>query len=233
MGNDGRVTSAHTRPQAVLFDFHQTLVGHSSGADRLDVSWARLGRDADPRAAWGAEDHGDRLDALAQVWSRARVRDPEMSWDLSPEAHRRAFTSVLTDGGFDIELAQALYEDLPAQWTPYDDALPVLHELRRRGVRLAVLSNIGIDIRPRLRALGVLDLVDAVVLSYEVGVVKPDPRIFEHTLAAVDVSAAAALMVGDTWDVDGGAAAIGVRTLILPPTAGPTRGLDLVLRICS
>ncbi len=38
-------------------------------------------------------------------------------------------------------------------------------------------------------------------------------------------------MVGDSWQDDAGAAAIGVRTLVLPRTDGPEHGLDLVLRL--
>ena len=38
-------------------------------------------------------------------------------------------------------------------------------------------------------------------------------------------------MVGDSVEDDGGAAHVGMRTLILPRTAGPTHGLEQVLRL--
>jgi beta-phosphoglucomutase-like phosphatase (HAD superfamily) len=70
-----------------------------------------------------------------------------------------------------------------------------------------------------------------VVLSYEVGVVKPDPEIFRRATNLLGLSAEQTLMVGDSWRDDAGAAAIGIRTLILPRTIGPVHGLASVLRL--
>ena len=76
--------------------------------------------------------------------------------------------------------ADALYERLlaPEGWLPYADTAPTLTALRDAGVPVAVVSNIGFDIRPHFDAWGLTDLVDAFVLSYEVGRCKPDPAIF-------------------------------------------------------
>jgi HAD superfamily hydrolase (TIGR01509 family) len=141
---------------------------------------------------------------------------------------QRATTEL---GGFDDDLAMALYDSISSQWRLYDDALEVIGALRAHGMRVAVLSNIGLDIRPMLARSGVLDLLDAVVLPFEVGCTKPDPAIFTQTVRSLGVDAGETLMVGDTWREDGAAAEIGVRTLILPPTSGPKRGLALVSRL--
>jgi FMN phosphatase YigB (HAD superfamily) len=66
---------------------------------------------------------------------------------------------------------------MPDRWVTFDDTLPVLRELESRGVRIVVLSNIGINIRDHLDRVGMSDLLDGVVLSCEVGLVKPDPAI--------------------------------------------------------
>jgi HAD superfamily hydrolase (TIGR01509 family) len=107
----------------------------------------------------------------------------------------------------------------------------VLKELKARGQRIVLLSNIGLDIRPHLQQIGMTDLLDGLVLSYEVGVVKPESEIFQHALDLLDVPAAEALMVGDSWRADAGAAALGIRTLVLPRTLGPVHGLAAVLRL--
>ena len=60
----------------------------------------------------------------------------------------------------------------------------------RRGVRMAVVSNIGWDLRPVFRAHGLDPLVDAYVLSYEHGVQKPDPRLFRAACDALGVDPA-------------------------------------------
>ena len=99
----------------------------------------------------------------------------------------------------------------PAAWRPYPDAAEVLGELRRRGVRVAVVSNIGWDLRPVFRAHGLDPLVDAYALSYEHGVQKPDPRLFRAACDALGVAPRDALMVGDDRRADAGAAALGCR----------------------
>jgi FMN phosphatase YigB (HAD superfamily) len=61
--------------------------------------------------------------------------------------------------------------------------------------------------------------------------VKPQPEIFRAALDALEVAPEETLMVGDAWTDDGGAAALGIRTLILPRTRGRVHGLDAVLRL--
>ena len=73
--------------------------------------------------------------------------------------------------------------------------------------------------------------MDAVLLSYEVGFVKPDLRIFQAALDAIECSADEALMVGDSGRDDSGGAGLGIRTLILPRTTGPVHGLGAVLAL--
>ncbi len=102
-------------------------------------------------------------------------------------------------GGMDAELAGALYDGLLAQWHLFEDVPGVLRELHTQGTQLAVVSNIGLDIRPLLADEGVLDYFDAVVLSFEVGIVKLDPAIFEYAVKALSVSPSRTLMVGDSW----------------------------------
>jgi FMN phosphatase YigB (HAD superfamily) len=73
------------------------------------------------------------------------------------------------------------------------------------------------------------------VLSFEHGCQKPDPRMFLTALHLLGVDAHRTLMVGDRASHDGGAAEVGITTLILPPAptvVGP-RGLDAVVRLAS
>jgi HAD superfamily hydrolase (TIGR01549 family) len=83
-----------------------------------------------------------------------------------------------------------------------------LTELRDRGIPVAVVSNIGWDIRPLFAYREIP--VDAFVLSCEHGVQKPDPRIFEIALRALGREAGQTLMVGDDPQTDGAAADSGV-----------------------
>jgi HAD superfamily hydrolase (TIGR01549 family) len=151
--------------------------------------------------------------------------------DTSPAAHRAGYVGLLATA-CDRAVAEGLYARILVAdgWVAYADAAPVLGALRERGLRVGAVSNVGFDLRPVLDGLGLLALLEAVVLSYEVGAVKPDPRIFRAACAALAVAPEDTLMVGDHAEADGGAAAVGMRTLILPMTPpGSVHGLRAVL----
>jgi putative hydrolase of the HAD superfamily len=105
-------------------------------------------------------------------------------------------------------------------------AADVLDALRRRGLRLAVVSNSDGRVAATLAHVGLDRRVDAIVDSAVVGVEKPDPRIFEHAAAAVGVQPREAVHVGDLYSVDVlGARAAGCRAILLDP-AGAWPDLD-------
>lgn len=139
--------------------------------------------------------------------------------DLSAEWHRAAYTGLSRTVALPWDVHDALYARhlTPAAWQPYPDAEEVLRALRERAVPVAVVSNIGWDLRPVFRAHGLAGYVDSFVLSYEHGVKKPDPRIFALACDALGVPAQDAVMVGDQAAADGGAAALGCRVLLVDP----------------
>lgn len=207
--------------RAVIFDFHATLVDQGDAAEWLDRAMGTLGAagDIDREAV------SRRLDDL---WIHAREIDPDSERDLSAERHRATFEGVM-GGHVPDDLLAVLYDVMLDLWTAYEEAADVLAELRRRGVRTAILSNVGFDIRPLLAREGLA--ADVMVLSYEVGVVKPNPGIFTAAIEALGMPPEEVLMVGDSWMDDAAAAALGIRTLVLPRTRGPHHGLDIVLRL--
>ena len=71
----------------------------------------------------------------------------------------------------------------------YEDALPVLRELRSRGVRTAVVSNCSHSTRPVVDRLELAGEVDATVLSFEVGSAKPEAGIYVAALERLGVGA--------------------------------------------
>jgi HAD superfamily hydrolase (TIGR01509 family) len=216
--------------EAVLFDFHSTLVDQGDPVTWLDVAWRRAGRSGTPADALGEAGRDELAGWVNRIWEHVRELDPHNERDLSPVRHREVYDALMERvPAVDDELAHALYECMLETWIPYEDTVPVLTELRRRGVRIALVSNVGIDVRPVLEAADLTGLLDAIVLSFEAGSVKPAAPIFERALAAVGARAENALMVGDSPHDDAGAALIGIRTLLLPRTSGTRHGLDLVL----
>lgn len=96
---------------------------------------------------------------------------------------------------------------------PIPGALETVAELRRRGVRLALVTNGGAaDQRAKIDRHAVDRRFDAVLVEGEVGFGKPDPRIFRLALQRLEVPAADAWMVGDDlpWDI-AGAQAVGIH----------------------
>lgn len=226
----GSVTAQTPPIRAVLLDFHQTLVDGGDPRAWLEAGWTAAGREGDAATGLGTDVAAATASFLSRIWEHAHQIDPDSSRDASPARHREVFLETVAEcPGVDGDLAEALYEQMSHQWRPYDDTVPVLSELRRRGVRTAIVSNIGFDLRPIVERAGLE--VDALVLSYEVGSVKPDQGIFQHALDLLGAAPAETLMVGDSWRDDAGAAALGIRTLLLPRTTGRTHGLEAVLRL--
>jgi HAD superfamily hydrolase (TIGR01509 family) len=214
---------------AVLFDLHSTLVDQGSGRAWLDLAWQHAGRDGDPAVSCGEAEVARLAGLLQHIWEDARDVDPSSDRDLDPARHRAVFEQLVRRmGGIDPDLAASLYATLTDGWTAYDDALPVLHDLRHAGIRTALLSNVGIDIRSVLDRTGLSAILDGVVLSCEIGVTKPKPAAFLRALEVAGSRPERTLMVGDSWSQDGAAAQVGIRTLILPRTVGPVHGLSAV-----
>lgn len=212
--------------RAVLFDFSGTLF-HIESAE------------AAVRGALGAEltGHAPELERLGAINGSGQPADlPEhlaQVWaerDLSAEAHRAAYSGSARHAGLSEQQAGLLYARgvSPVAWTPYPDTVEVLRRLRAARIPTAVVSNIGWDPRPVFARWGVADLFAALVLSYERGVIKPDPRIFRLACRELGVAPSDALMVGDNPDADGAATTIGCRFALVP--SDPDRPPDSLLK---
>jgi putative hydrolase of the HAD superfamily len=115
------------------------------------------------------------------------------------------------------------------EFAPYPDVLPALRELRDRGVTLVIASNWDCSLPEWLRPAGILELVDGVVTSAEVGAAKPAPRVFQRAVAVAGVEPGEALHVGDKVDNDiEGAAAAGVRGVLLQREGEPPPGVEAI-----
>jgi HAD superfamily hydrolase (TIGR01509 family) len=224
-------------PSAVLFDFHGTLVQVED-----PVVWVReaadaCGRELDRIAATAL---ADRLVAAGRAGGPPPRRVPPhlaevyAERDLDQRAHRAAYVGLANTVPTDVAgLAEALYERLlvPEGWHNYRQTRATLAELHARSIPVAVVSNIGFDIRPLIEALGFAGYVDAYVLSYELGRCKPDPAVFLTACAAIGADPERTLMVGDT-PADAGAVAAGCRAYVLPPAPpGLDNGLSSVLAL--
>jgi HAD superfamily hydrolase (TIGR01509 family) len=218
--------------KGVIFDFHATLVEGGDARRWIEAALRRLAEEGNAEPDLSADQLAGLCEHLHQIWHHAHTIDPRSERDLSQDRHWDVFNrTVALYPGIKPDLIAALYAVMPDQWVPFVDTLPVLRELKSRGVRIVVLSNIGLDIRPLLDRVGVSGLLDGVVLSFEVGLVKPDPAIFARALELLEVPGSQTLMVGDSPRDDVGGVSLKIRTLILPRTEGPVHGLGTVLQM--
>lgn len=141
--------------------------------------------------------------------------------DLGGEAPRETLHGVASSFGATEDLPMFLagyLEDMPRHVAAFPGAVDGLTRLRANGWRTAVITNGNTRMqRRKIARSGLQPLIDATVISEEVGLRKPDPRIFQ--LAREQVGAGATesgWMVGDLLhtDIAGGAAA-GLRTIWL------------------
>ncbi len=103
----------------------------------------------------------------------------------------------------------------------------VLADLRAAGVRLLALSNWSAEMFPVARErFDFLGWFEGIVISGEVGVNKPDRRIFEHLVEQFGIEPAAALFIDDSSANVHAARALGFRTIRF--TAAPALRLELV-----
>lgn len=209
--------------RAVLLDALGTLVELQPPAARLQRLLGEVGFElSEERAAAGfAAEIAYYLDHHLEGSDPERL---ERLRDRCAEEMRRAL------GLSELDHATARRAMLGAlEFRAYPDVLPALGELRERGLALVVASNWDCSLPEWLAPTGIMELVDGVVTSAEVGAPKPDPRVFERALAIAGVGPPEAIHVGDKVDNDvEGAGAAGVRAVLVQREGEPPPGVEAV-----
>ena len=198
---------------AVLFDLDDTLFDHWSctreALSALRERYAALG--VMPLEAIEAE-HGHLLEAL-----HLEVLAGRLTVDHARiQRFRRLFEYAGETGADDTAraAASAYREAYVAHWRPVAGALALLAAVRERAAIGVVTNNMASEQRQKIDACGFSPYLDAVVISEEAGVAKPDPRIFEIAIGRLGRPRAETVMIGDAWATDvAGARAAGLRAV--------------------
>jgi len=199
--------------RAVAFDYRDTLAEFRWD----DATWRR------GVAALVAAVGGDP-DAAGRVGEGLRRRFARTDGDPAELDYPAAVAGALRDAGIEATSA-AVRRGIAAEyrtWAParhvHPDTPALLDGVRALGLRSAVAANTFDPpdlFRADLAEQGIAGRVDAVVLSCEVGVRKPDPRFFAAVVAALGVDPREALFCGDSARDDvRGAAAAGMQTCL-------------------
>lgn len=86
--------------------------------------------------------------------------------------------------------------------TPFEDSAETLEYLKNKGFKLGVIANQPLGTEQRLQKWGLLHYFDVIAASAELGVTKPDVRIFEKAFELAGCTATDSVMVGDRLDND-------------------------------
>jgi HAD superfamily hydrolase (TIGR01509 family) len=230
-------SSAASKPaadiRAVLFDLGDTLIEYGTLDPKV------IFNDGAQRTHAYLVDRGHGPPAFRHYRKRLYR---SMRWRFAwARVRRRDFNSVhvlrdlcsgmgLPDDETSItELAWVWYSPLARVARIEPDLIQTLATFRSAGLKLGIVSNtvIGSAVLDRhLADVGLLDFFPVRIYSSEYGRRKPDRRIFDDALAAMDVDAGSALFIGDRRDTDiAGARRAGMRTALKTGLAA-TRGPD-------
>jgi putative hydrolase of the HAD superfamily len=175
------------------------------------------------------QDALERLTSDLQA-ARTAVRTEEMENDY----HRALLPALLVNLGVPfptdallLRLVESVYQ-YSAYWSMYPETLPVLAELKRRGLQLAVVSNWAPSLPRFISDFALESHFETLLASTAIGVAKPDPFLFHRALKQLGVCADEALHVGPSLMEDvAGAMSAGIRPVWLNRT-GVTTGQEVV-----
>lgn len=116
------------------------------------------------------------------------------------------------------EMATDIYTEFgdAERWQPYPDVVPTLAKLRGAGFKIGLVSNWDTRLNSISIETGLAKYLDFVVSSASVGLMKPQPQIFEMALRRADVTAEETIHVGDHYYADiMGARSVGITPVLL------------------
>jgi HAD superfamily hydrolase (TIGR01549 family) len=187
------------RPRGIVFDLWNTLVASTAPRNPMVELGERL--ESFGIVPW--------LPAVEQEWMLRPIAGIEQALDAVARRH-----GVTIPGDMALDAA-ARWREGAASVALFPDVLPALDRLRRH-FRLGLLSNTqSFDIE-FLDTTGLRGRFDAVHLSCDTGLMKPDRRAFETIARELGIEPPGLVMVGDNWKDDvAGARAAGLSAILI------------------
>ena len=206
-----------------MFDFGHTLVDFQRTQEALHAAYEQIRARIEAVAYMEVPELLDLVERVAGGVDRLVAESYEQR-RMEEVAQAEMFRQALSGIGFD--LADDVIEHIVAldhsaysnSMTVEPEVLATLEELRRAEYRMGLVSNISLRpdlMRADLERMGLAQYLDATVFSSEVGVRKPDPRIFQEALDRLRVEPPETVFVGDRlYDDVSGAQAVGMRSVL-------------------
>lgn len=185
--------------QAVIFDFDNTLINYSvCEREALKMTLVRCGLIANEEKDWNR--FWEIYNPINwSYWQRRHEFDRE---DMTYRTFRDALEQYLGHGGAAREAAE-IYWDLFCNSCHFEPGAREMLGYVSGKHRIGLITNgFSESQRKRLRACGIAEFFDSLVISDEVGLWKPDPRIFAVALSELEAPKERVLFVGDSLSDD-------------------------------
>lgn len=187
--------------QAILFDLDDTLF-NLRGCEALALRRTLKSAGLLPRSS---ADFVERYAAISSKYWAARSADGCTQYTRE-NVIEISWRDFLTQQGLSVEMAQPLAAQFWKAFCRSSALNPGADEVLRElstAYRLGMITNGYSDSqRGRLKAAGLADTFDPLLISEEVGIQKPDKRIFDMALTKLNMGAEAVLYVGDSISHD-------------------------------
>ena len=203
--------------KAILFDLGNTLAEYYTRAEFPGVL-----EQAVSEVQSYLDLHGEAVESSEELWQRVQAENHEArNHRVRPLETRLTRIFSLANDRHLEGICRAFMKPVFALGRCYDDSTAVLRELRRRGLKIAIVSNAPWGSpsylwREEIERLGLREHVDAVVLCGDVGWRKPARPIFQHTLSKLGLAPEDCVFVGDhpRWDL-AGPKAVGIEAVLI------------------
>src|SRR5215469_3396025 len=204
--------------EALTFDWYGTLANHRHHAGRGTLFSGYLVSQGLHSAPWDRGVLYKVFDYYGAVYKpESSDEEKKLFWIKFTELLFEQFQVSGTTVG-QSEVHAAAMRDIFGStcFELYVDVQPVLHALKRRGLRLAVVSNWHRGLDFFCHEMNLSNLLDAIISSSDIGIEKPDPRIFEEAVRRLRAKPDHIVHVGDEPDQDfSGAVAAGLRAILI------------------
>ena len=138
---------------------------------------------------------------LEYTWLRSLMKKHKDFWKVTEDSLDFAMTTHKIDSVYKIRLLE-LYKKL----SPYPELNKCLLDLKEKNIKTCILSNGSPSLLEELTTnAGVKDLFDDIISIEEVGIYKPDPKVYELVTKKNNCQPnEVCFMSSNTWDVVGG-----------------------------
>jgi len=206
------MTIDKTRFKAVTFDLWQTLIFESEGASSMrsanrcqnvTKTLNKFGLEVSLKKVTSAVE--ETIDALLKIWDENK--DITHRDQLQSVVKYALSSEVKLKEEWIPELSSAYISslfDIPPYLNP--DAKKTFQRLQKRDMRIGLICNTGITpgfaLRRFLSHIGIAEYFESMIFSDEIGIRKPDPRIFRLAAKKLKIKPHEAIHIGDNLKTD-------------------------------